>query len=174
MPRIHSFLAAACLVFFVASAAHASEQDTVALQTGDFGRAPAFSYADAAGKMHTLDTAKHKLTALHFWATWCVPCVDELPQLDDAQDIFGKELHIAAIALDGKNAAKVQKFYSNHKILHLPVLLDPTAKLPKIAGLRGLPGTLFIDARGNIVGRAEGPLDWQQEDVQAFLKAHLR
>ena len=182
MQRIHNvftvLLASVCLIFFVTISVQASEQESVALQTassgGDFGMAPVFRYADAAGKEMSLDVGKHKLTALHFWATWCVPCVDELPQIDDAQDIFGEKLHIVPVALDGKNAAKVQKFMKDHKIKHLPVLLDPTAKTPKLAGLKGLPGTLFIDRKGKIVARVDGPLDWQREDVVQFIKARLK
>ncbi len=178
MLRIHNafslFLASLCLIFFVVLGASAHAQEFVALQTGDFGKAPAFHYVDAAGKNLTLDTSKHKLTALHFWATWCVPCVDELPQLADAQDIFGEKLQIVPISLDGKNAAKAQKFMKDHKIEHLAVLLDPTSKTPKLAGLKGLPGTLFIDQKGNVIARADGPLDWQQEDVAGFLKARLK
>lgn len=174
MSRIHSFLRPLCLVFFIASAAQANDMETIALQTGNFGAAPDFHYVDAAGKTLTLAPSKHKLTALHFWATWCVPCVDELPQIDDAAEIFGKNLQIIPVALDGKNLAKVQKFLKNHKITHLPALLDPTSKTPKLAGLKGLPGTLFIDSKGNIVARADGPLDWQQEDVAGFIKARLR
>lgn len=178
MRHIHSAipvsLASICLVFFVLLSAQASEQEAIALKTGNFGKVPVFSYTDAKGAAKTLDTSKHKLTALHFWATWCVPCVDELPQVDDAQDIFGSQLQIVPIALDGKNVAKVQKFFADHKIEHLPVLLDATSKTPKLANLKGLPGTIFIDSKGVIVARADGPLDWQQEDVAGFIKSHIK
>jgi len=178
MRHIHNaltlLLASICLVFFVMLGAQASEQETIKLQHGDFGKAPEFSYNDAKGKKLTLDASKAKLTALHFWATWCVPCVDELPMLADAQEIFGPKLQILPVALDGKNTAKVQKFLKGHKLESLPVLLDPTAKTPKTAGLKGLPGTLFIDNKGNIIARADGPLDWQRDDVVSFLKARLK
>lgn len=178
MRHIHSaipvLLASICLVFFVVLAVPAHSQEMVELKTGDFGKAPAFAYTDEQGREVTLDTSKTPLTALHFWATWCAPCVDELPQVDDAQDIFGKQLHIVPIALDGTNTAKVKKFYTDHKIEHLPVLMDATTKTPKLAGLKGLPGTIFIDQKGTIVARADGPIDWQREDVVGFLKSRLK
>lgn len=167
-------LASLVMGFFVGLPARASEQDVVTLKTGDFGTAVAYHYVDKDGKELTLDPSKGKLTALHFWATWCVPCVDELPQVDDAQEIFGSKLQVIPIALDGRNTAKVEKFYKDHKIDHLPVLLDPTTKTPQQAGLKGLPGTLFIDSKGKIVARGEGPLDWQEESVAKFLKAKLK
>ena len=73
-----------------------------------------------------------------------------------------------------ENAGKVEKFLADHKIKHLPVLLDHTNKSATVVGLKGLPGTLFLDPKGNIVARADGPLDWQQEDVAKFLKARLK
>jgi thiol-disulfide isomerase/thioredoxin len=161
-------------VFFVVATAYASEQESVALQKGSLGKAPAFSYLDASGKTVALSTGKHKLTALHFWATWCVPCADELPQIDDEAGIYGADLQVLPIAIDGSNIAKVKKFYATYKIIHLPVMLDPTAKTPKTAGLKGLPGTLFINAKGEVIARADGPLDWQREDVAEFLKSALK
>jgi len=177
MQRIHNaislLLASVCLVFFVMLSVSAGAQETVEFQKGDFGKAASFSYIDKDSKPLTLDPSKAKLTALHFWATWCVPCVDELPTVDDEQGIFGKNLQIVPVALDGKNIDKVQKFFAAHKIKNLPVLLDPTAKTSKTAGLQGLPGTIFIDPKGNIIARADGPLDWQQPEVSSFIKAQL-
>jgi len=175
MQRIHSaispVLASICLVIFTFSA-HA--QETVPLQTGALGKIGSIAYMDGNLKPQKLDVTKGKLTALHFWATWCVPCVDELPQVDDEQEIFGKDLQIVPISLDGKNIDKVKKFYKDHKIEHLPALIDPTATTAKAAGLKGLPGTVFIDPKGNIVARADGPLDWQQADVAKFIKSRLK
>lgn len=178
MRRIHSslplFLASICLVFFIVTSVYAQETEAVELRQEALGKAPSIRYQDAGGLQKTLDVTKHKLTVLHFWATWCVPCVDELPQVDDTQEIFGKELQIVPIALDGTNSAKVKKFMADHKIDHLPVLLDPTNKTAQTAGLKGLPGSVFIDSKNNIVARADGPLDWEREDVVGFLKRRLK
>lgn len=168
-------LASACLVFFIVLAAHASEQETIALVEKNTGKAPTFTYIDAKGEKQTLDASKHKLTALHFWATWCVPCVDELPMVDDAAKIFGeKGLHVVAVSLDGKRMDKVEKFFAENKIKTLTPYIDPTLKTSKTAGLRGLPGTLFIDSKGNVIARADGPLDWQVDAVERFLTARLK
>lgn len=178
MQRIHSaitlLLASLGLVFFTVTPVAASEQEAVALIQRDFGPAPRIEYMDAQGKMHMVDTSKHKLTAVHFWATWCAPCIDELPQVDDAQSIFGTELQIVAIALDGKNLKKVQDFMSKHQIAHLPPFLDPTLKAAGSAGLKGLPGTLFINQEGEVVAKSEGPLDWQREDVVSFIRTRVK
>lgn len=175
MPRIHSvfspLLASICLILFAVSPATA--QETVALETGKLGKAPAITYQDASGKQINLDPSKAKLTALHFWATWCVPCVDEIPMVDDEQEIF-PDMRIVPISLDGKNVDKVKAFFTEHKIQHLPVLIDPTAKTHKTAGLKGLPGTIFINQKGEIIARADGPLDWQAAEVAKFIKDSLK
>lgn len=175
MSRIHSaiasVLASICLILFAVITAHA--QETVELEKGDLGKIPAISYQDEVGKPLTLDTSKAKLTALHFWATWCVPCVDEIPMVDDEQKIF-PSLQIVPISLDGKNVDKVKAFFASHKVKNLPVLVDPTLKSHKAAGLKGMPGTVFINQKGDIIARADGPLDWQQADVANFIKHNLQ
>lgn len=168
-------LASLCLAFALNFYANANEEPgVVKLSIGQFGKAPKVDFVDAKGKTRTLDTSGHKLTAVHFWATWCVPCVDELPQVDDAQDIFGRKFQVVPLSLDGSHMDKVKKFFADHKITHLPAYIDQTAKLPKKLGLKGLPGTIFLDEQGNIIARADGPLDWQREDVEAFLKERLK
>ncbi len=179
MQRVYSSIiigmASLCLVFFVVLSAQAQTPETVPLVVKDAGKAAMFNYIDEEGQTHTLDVSKSKLTALHFWATWCVPCVDELPMVDDTSKIFAsKGLQVVAIALDGKRMDKVQAFLKSHKIEALTPYLDPTQKTVKLAVLQGLPGTLFIDNKGMIVARADGPLDWQQKSVEEFLKARLK
>ena len=179
MQRVYSSviigMASLCLVFFIVLSARAQTTETVQLVVKDAGKAATFTYLDADGKTQTLDASTSKLTALHFWATWCVPCVDELPMVDDAKKIFGeKGLQVVAIALDGKRMDKVQTFLKSHKIEAITPYIDPTQKTLKLAGLQGLPGTLFINSKGIIVARADGPIDWQQKNVQEFLKARLK
>ncbi len=175
-------------VFFISSAFYlgnvffsttsiAGEMETVELETGNFGAAPEIKYNDENGRTIALNindinknSSGNRLTILHFWATWCVPCVDELPQIDYAAEIFGKKIIVLPIALDGNNSAKVGKFFKEHKINNLPILLDPTAKTSKTAGLKGLPGTLFINNKNQIIAIARGPLDWQRKEVVKFIE----
>lgn len=173
-------LASACLVIFVALSAQASEIPNVKLQLKNEGWAPKFEYYDDVNEKRTPDYSAHTLTAVHFWATWCVPCIDELPQVDDAQDIFrnakllgGDGFKVIPIAIDGHNMNKVKIFYRDKRIKHLDAFLDPTQNMPKEARLPGIPGTIFVDSKGEIIARADGPLDWQSPEVQKFLKKQL-
>ncbi len=119
-----------------------------------------------------LKTAGHKLTILHLWATWCVPCVAELPDLDE----FAKahpDLGFIALSED-MNLEKVKDFFTAHKITALTPALDEKMTMFQKAKVVGLPTTLFIDANGRMFARADGPLDWKSKDVADFIEQHLK
>jgi thiol-disulfide isomerase/thioredoxin len=179
--RFSILIASICLSFFVATPVFAGQQETTKLVIKDEGEAPKFEYIDDINETRSPKFSSHKLTAVHFWATWCVPCIDELPMVDDTQDIFrgskligGDDFKVVVIAIDGRNMSKVKLFFHDKKIEHLDAYLDPTQKMPKLAKLPGLPGTLFVNSKGVIVARADGPLDWQSTEVQKFLKSQLK
>jgi thiol-disulfide isomerase/thioredoxin len=168
-------LASICLVLFVALSAFAAEMETVELMVKDFGKVPEISYLDDINETRSPSYSSHKLTAVHFWATWCIPCVDELPKVADAQKEYGdKDFKVIAIAVDGRNMNKVKRFFNDYKIAGLDAYLDPTQKMSKAAAIRGLPGTIFVDKKGNIVAKGDGPLDWQSKTVVHFITTSLK
>lgn len=119
-----------------------------------------------------LKAAGHKLTILHLWATWCVPCVAELPELD----AFAKahpDLGVIALSED-TSLEKVRNFFAVHKITALTPALDEKMTMFQKAQGIGLPTTLFIDANGRMFARADGPLDWKSKDVSDFIEQHLK
>lgn len=132
------------------------------------------AFTDPQGNTHTLEKEKGKLTAVHFWASWCVPCVAELPEVDAAQAAYGeKGFKVIAISLD-TNMDKVTQFYAAHNITHLQPWLDISSKAFQAAAFSGLPGTLFLDAEGKPLARVIGPLNWQSEKTKGFIEAHLK
>ncbi len=136
---------------------------------------PAITYNNENGKKIALDTKKNKLTALHFWATWCQPCVKELPEANAAQQKYsGMGLKVIALSLDGKNIDNVKKFYAENHIDKLEILFDPTMESFQQLKIRGLPTTIFINNEGKEIARSEGPLDWQIGEVIDFIEAKLK
>jgi len=136
-------------------------------------RMPVFSYIGDKGSEITPDIASHKLTAVHFWATWCVPCVQELPQVDAALlNNKDKGLMVIAIAME-KNIDKVKEFMKNNRITTLTPYLDNGSNSFKALGIRGLPTTVFFNAKGIEVGRSVGPMHWDSAENKAFFKKHL-
>lgn len=145
-------------------------QAQAALKTSEPAKLPTVSYTAENQKKITLNTKKHRLTALHFWATWCVPCVEELPQVDAASKAYGDDFAVVALSLDGRNMDKVKTFYSENKITTLKPFLDADMSAFQTLKIRGLPTTIFINEKGEEIARAEGPLDWESDEVKKFIE----
>ncbi|MDE3015398.1 MAG: TlpA family protein disulfide reductase [Pseudomonadota bacterium] len=155
----------------MAAAAYAS--DTVSLAVESPKPAPALVFKSADGAFHPLNPGKDKLTAVHFWATWCVPCLAELPQVDAAAKAYGGQgFRVVAISLDN-DIGKVAPFFAARHITQLVPYADMGTASFVAAHLQGLPGTLFIDKNGREIARAEGPLDWKSAQVTGFIASHL-
>lgn len=133
-------------------------------------------FSDAQGSMHPLNPQANKLTIVHFWATWCAPCIAELPGVDKAQAAYGDQnVRIVALSLDGNDGIpKVKQFFADYKIAHLTPYVDFGMASFKAARSNGLPLTLFIDSSGNEIARAEGPLDWKSKEVKEFIEKQAR
>jgi peroxiredoxin len=119
---------------------------------------PQLSLKDMDGKAHTLSDYRGKVVVLNFWATWCVPCKEEMPFFVEAQKKYGqRNVVILAASLDDARTRKyVHKFIQSYK-MDFPVLLDATAKSMEQFGLGDtVPSTIFLDAQGKIAGKIEG------------------
>ena len=105
---------------------------------------------------------------MNFWATWCAPCVREMPSLDRLQaKVPG--IRVLALSVDRGGAPVIENFYRQHGIANLDVLADRGAKLMRKLRVRGLPTTLLIDAGGFEVGRVVGPVEWDSGPVRALI-----
>jgi thiol-disulfide isomerase/thioredoxin len=114
---------------------------------------------------HTLDGAPTALKrysgkpiVLNFWATWCIPCVAELPELDTLA--AGGGITVLAVSADRSGAAAVKPFLAKHKLAHAIVLLDASSDAARAMQVVGFPTTLIIDPTGHLRGRLEGPCTW--------------
>lgn len=135
---------------------------------------PAIIYSDGNGQQHTLDASKHKLTALHFWATWCKPCIEELPQVNNTQKKYAdKDFKVIALSLDGKNIDKVKEFYSANKIDSLELFLDSDMSAFRQLKIRGLPTTVFINSAGKEIATVPGTVNWENEETTDFIERQL-
>jgi thiol-disulfide isomerase/thioredoxin len=138
--------------------------------------APEIIYQDEMGEKRVPDYAKNKLTIVHFWGTWCGPCIEELPQVAATQDAYAdKGVEVIAIALDDpRRLEKVKEFLAKHKAEALTPYFDIKYGSFKAAKLRGLPTTLFINSKGEQVGLGEGPLDWEDEGTTGLLAFFIK
>jgi thiol-disulfide isomerase/thioredoxin len=132
---------------------------------------PAVSFTDPAGKPTTLTReAAGRPLVVNLWATWCVPCIAELPELDTFAGVAAsKGAKLIAVAQDQEGAKQVDPFLAKRKFANLKRYLDPEAGLG-FAYAANLPTTVLYDAKGKEVARVIGALKWDGPEAQALLK----
>lgn len=117
-----------------------------------------------------------KTVLLNLWATWCVPCREEMPALDRLQQEAGSgDFAVVTVNLDVKNPERAGDFLEDIGVRHLPLYADPSFALfntLKSRGLAfGLPTTLLIDGKGCRIGSVEGPAEWDSQEAKALVRA---
>ena len=131
--------------------------------------APEIMYQGEDGKEHALSELKGKTVLLHFWATWCVPCREELPKLVAAvAPLENENFVMVPISLDRKIEA-ARAYLDMNKVV-MPVWLDPKSAAMRAFELRGLPSTVLIDAEGKQVARGDGVVNWEDTEVIETIK----
>jgi len=120
---------------------------------------PNVGFGTVDGGRKTLSEFYGRPVVLNFWATWCVPCVAELPELDRLAET-DPGLAVLAVSADRGGAAVVKPFLAAHGVSHATVLLDQGSDAVHVLGVVGFPTTLLIDAAGKLRGTLEGPASW--------------
>jgi len=121
-------------------------------------------FQDIEGNIVDLNNYIGNLVILNFWATWCEPCKEEMPSLDNLQ--INKKidnLKIFPINMEKKNVQRTKRFFSNIKIRNLSIYFDPKLKLEKILSLRGVPTTIIFNREGKEFARIIGAIDFENE-----------
>jgi thiol-disulfide isomerase/thioredoxin len=131
--------------------------------------APEISVTDMAGKTVSLSDFKGRFVLVNLWATWCQPCLKEMPSLVALQTRLGTALTVLAISEDRAGARIVQDFVAAHGIDKLAVYLDPNSTASHAFEGIGLPTSFLIDADGKVLGKVEGGADWDSDAMRAAL-----
>jgi len=157
---------------------------------------PVLSFQNEQGQEVPLSHWFGKPFVLHFWATWCPPCIRELPSVNATAKALGADgPQIVTAAVRGSTVPKVRAFYNAHKIDALPLLVDPTSSVmmetadqdalvasikhvrpddlkdltPSVMALHGVPRSLLLNAKGEVVAEAIGNMDWSADAVRHTL-----
>jgi thiol-disulfide isomerase/thioredoxin len=109
--------------------------------------APDFTLKDATGRSYSLQSLRGKPVLLNFWATWCAPCVEEMPSLENLAGRVGDRLNIVTVSVD-EDWETVKKFFPRGTALS--VLLDSSKEVPKKYGTEKFPETFLIDSAGRL------------------------
>ncbi len=140
-------------------------------QDGTALKAPSIALKDLTGKNVKLSDFKGKIVLLNFWATWCVPCAAEVPELVKWQEQYKDGgLQIIGITYPPTNAAKVRRFVRRNRI-NYPILFGSKATKKLFEPSDTLPVTVIIDKQGNIAGRIDGVIfaDEFDQKIQPLL-----
>jgi thiol-disulfide isomerase/thioredoxin len=135
---------------------------------------PDLEFLDADNQPMKLADLTGKARLVNLWATWCAPCVKEMPSLNRLQAAFpGDQFVVLPISLDGPSKAKVAPFYKERKLDQLGIYYDKGRKAMSVLGVSLLPTSILIDAAGRELGRLEGDADWDSPEGIALIKTAL-
>lgn len=129
------------------------------------------SFTDVESSDLDLSHWRGKFVLLNIWATWCAPCREEMPTLDNLQrQLGGKNFEVVALSIDQAGVPAIQKFYTKIGIKHLAIYVDQTMKASTDLQTYGIPTTLLISPEGHEPGRLVGPATWDNPEMLTFLR----
>ncbi len=132
---------------------------------------PPISFQDGSGRTLTLADFKGRVVLVNFWATWCGPCVEEMPSLDRLQAKLGSgDFTVLDISLDRQGKDAVTPFFSVNKLTHLRVYLDPRGQAFQAWHGEGVPTSFLIGRDGRARGLIVGPADWDSPASLALIE----
>ncbi len=145
-------------------------------------KVPAYSATSLDGSERSLEDLRGKVVLLNIWATWCRPCVTEMPALETLYKQFRSDgLEVVAVSVDagvgladglGRPGGDVKAFVTERN-LTFTVLLDPKRRVEQVFQVVGIPTTIVIDRAGRIVRKAIGIEAWDDEKHQAEMRQLL-
>ena len=131
--------------------------------------APAVAFEDPHGRPARIADFRGRPVLVNLWATWCGPCVVEMPSLDALAVREGETLAVLALSQDMAGRAKVTDFFAARDFRRLEPYLDPDLEVMTSLGIDTLPTTILSDAEGVEVWRMTGMADWESERAARLL-----
>lgn len=127
--------------------------------------APDFTLTDMQGQQVSLSQFRGKIVILNFWATWCPPCVEEMPSMEQLYREFkDKDLVVLAVNVESSGQEAVSEFLAK-KSYSFKILLDPDAEIQNTYGVFRLPESFLIDRNGVVVEKVIGGRNWRLGDL---------
>ena len=175
MIRILHILLIICVGVWIAGHAAAETPHRALIEAAGFSAvepeaAPAFTLNDAQGKPAALQDQRGKVILVNFWATWCPPCIHEMPMMDTLH-LSQQKRPFSIWAVNMQETQEDVATFLRSRNFHFPVLLDIDGEAAGKFRLKGLPSTYLIDCAGNLIGSITGALQWTDSAMQTLLDA---
>lgn len=180
--RLMMFLGLCALAYVLLQSCSSPKADLLRFAKGELKRLeviapsppqPSLKFEGPEGKDFNLKEFRGDYVLLNVWATWCAPCVAEMPSLNQLQaDMKARGLKVVAVSMD-RARVDAMSFYKTYKITDLDLYSDTSMSMGTKLNAKGLPISIFYDSAGRELARISGEVDWQSKDVEVFLKAIL-
>ena len=133
--------------------------------------APPAIFHDQYGNEISFADFKDKTVLVNFWATWCAPCIKEMPDLNELQkSLGGDNFEIILISENQDGIESSLQFLIDNKITHLNTYIDTRRNVAHTLGYNALPTSMLINADGYMIGKLIGPAEWNSGDAKALIK----
>ena len=132
---------------------------------------PNLNWKDANEQKITLENFSGKVVLLNFWASWCLPCIRELPSINRLQGKFGGDkFTVVALNIDRGGKAVASRFKRKLKLSNLALHLDQKNEVAKLLKIKVLPTTIVFDSKGREVGKMEAAAEWDVKEAFALIE----
>ncbi|MCL1049724.1 TlpA family protein disulfide reductase [Shewanella abyssi] len=133
-------------------------------------KVPDVSFTDTNGDSINLKQFDGKVVLISLWATWCAPCISEIPQMEAIRQAnINNDLVVLPVSID-EESDKVAAFLARHDLAYYQTWLDPEMNIDNIMPADVVPATYVFDGSGNLIGFLRGYLDWSDKDIQPYLE----
>ena len=131
-------------------------------------QAPDAAFLTAGGQAVTLQKFAGQVVVLNLWASWCAPCVHEMPSLD-ALARREPDIAVVAVSMDVQGSQVASEFFKRKRLDHLDAYHDPDGRLMRALGVFGLPVSVVIDRQGRVAATIQGEVDWNAAGMRDLL-----
>ena len=135
---------------------------------------PPIAFAGAGNERHDLSELSGKVVLLNFWATWCAPCLAELPDLDRLQAQFPKDqFTVLALCEDAQTVGTIDTYYARRRVETLGRFMDPMGRALQAYAVPAVPTSFILDRTGRVRGILPGAAPWYSPEARALVVYYL-
>ena len=161
------------LSFLIFSNLSYSDNNNQQLLIKDPKKVKTFSVKDINDYEKIISSSEKKILLLNFWATWCAPCIKEIPELLELKKKFKDDVEIYFLSVDSNVKKTVPKFLKKNKLENLKVLNDEKLKISSKFGVKVMPTTIIINKEFQEVAEVKGYVDWSSSEYVDLIKKFL-